>query len=612
MKKNTLYLFVLILLVKLNLKGQCSFTTSILPSGPTSFCSGGSVNLAVSTSVTTWTQKSDFAGSARAIGVSFSIGTKAYLGLGSASNTFSDLWEYTPSTDSWVQKANFPGPLRYQPAYFTVGNKGYVCGGSAGFGSVLTDLWEYDPATNSWTQKANFPGMGRFASTGIGIGTKGYIGLGQDVNYNYLNDFWEYDPATNTWAQKANFGGSARSGAVAFTLGGNCYMGTGLTSSSLMNDIWEYNPSSNTWAQKANYGAGAVMDAVAFTINNKGYIATGAGNTTSTDYALWYYDATLNTWTQKENFPGPTRRYAISMTVSGKAYIATGQNNLTQSSLNDVWEYDPAASITYSWSNGPATPSITVSSTGTYVVILTNALNCTATAVQTVTVIDPPAIGLNFPVICPGQTANVNAIGASTFTWSTGFVGTSISVSPSVTTDYTVTATNSSGCTGFAVSTVSVHPLPDISTTLIQETISANLTGASYQWVECTGSSPAYLNIAGQTNQTFTASANGSYAVIITNQLGCIDTSACVTILSTHLTELSLSQPLMIYPNPSKDNATVDVKQADIYELKNSFGQLIKTIELREGKQSILLTDLAPGVYYLTHKASSTKLILTR
>lgn len=60
-------------------------------------------------------------------------------------------------------------------------------------------------------------------------------------------------------------------------------------------------------------------------------------------------------------------------------------------------------------------------------------------------------------VICSGETTTITASGASSFTWSTGGNATSIVVSPTVTTSYTVDGTNSVGCLKSSVITQTVN-----------------------------------------------------------------------------------------------------------------------------------------------------------
>jgi len=70
----------------------------------------------------------------------------------------------------------------------------------------------------------------------------------------------------------------------------------------------------------------------------------------------------------------------------------------------------------------------------------------------------------------------------------------------------------------------------DNSTTLNGITITANETGSMYQWINCTGNTP----IAGATNQSFTPTQTGNYAVIVNNG-SCSDTSACVNVVVCNL-----------------------------------------------------------------------------
>ncbi len=78
-------------------------------------------------------------------------------------------------------------------------------------------------------------------------------------------------------------------------------------------------------------------------------------------------------------------------------------------------------------------------------------------------------------------------------------------------------------------------------------TLTADATGATYQWLNCD-----YGNaiIPSETNQTFTATANGNYAVIITKN-GCIDTSNCYHIMSTNYNLEQKDITNQIFPNPS-------------------------------------------------------------
>lgn len=66
----------------------------------------------------------------------------------------------------------------------------------------------------------------------------------------------------------------------------------------------------------------------------------------------------------------------------------------------------------------------------------------------------------------------------------------------------------------------------DNTTTLNGSTLTANEAGATYQWINCSGNTP----IAGATNQSFTPTQTGNYAVIVNNG-SCSDTSDCENVV---------------------------------------------------------------------------------
>lgn len=164
----------------------------------------------------------------------FSIDNRGFLLATFNANNF---LEYDPQSDSWINMANFPGQGRIFQVGFTVGAKAYF---GLGFGmlSPTSELWEYDPTTNQWSQKTDFPGVTRDAAVGFGIENIGMIGLG--INQGViLNDFWEYNPTTDSWRQIESCGYHAFD-AFAMTIDSKGYVGTGVSITG--REFWEYTP----------------------------------------------------------------------------------------------------------------------------------------------------------------------------------------------------------------------------------------------------------------------------------------------------------------------------------------------------------------------------------
>ncbi|NBP68214.1 MAG: hypothetical protein EBR30_17660 [Cytophagia bacterium] len=199
-----------------------------------------------------WTQKADFGGSGRHGAIAFVVGSKAYVGTGRTSLSATvthvkDFWEYNPATNSWTQKADFAGTARAFAAAFAIGNKGYV--GTGNDGAFKNDFYEYDPGTDAWTAKANFGGSAREAANAFALdyNSRGYIGWGYSgsdfTGGLWRLDTWEYNPTTNAWAQKVTFNAVARSNGVGFAIGMKGYFLTGMVANATnSNEIYELTP----------------------------------------------------------------------------------------------------------------------------------------------------------------------------------------------------------------------------------------------------------------------------------------------------------------------------------------------------------------------------------
>ena len=83
--------------------------------------------------------------------------------------------------------------------------------------------------------------------------------------------------------------------------------------------------------------------------------------------------------------------------------------------------------------------------------------------------------------------------------------------------------------------------------TLDGVTLTSDITGDSYQWINCDSNTP----IVGATNANYTATANGSYAVIVTDGI-CSDTSDCAEVTTVSTNTLVIDN-LKLFPNPTNN-----------------------------------------------------------
>ena len=126
-------------------------------------------------------------------------------------------------------------------------------------------------------------------------------------------------------------------------------------------------------------------------------------------------------------------------------------------------------------------------------------------------------------LICAGQNATISVSGANSYTWSNSSNSSSIVVSPSLTSTYSVAGTTSASCTSTSAITLSVNPNPTITvnngTICSGQNFTINPNGANTYTIQG--------GIA-----VVSPSINSTYTVIGTSAAGCIS-QAFVTISLT-------------------------------------------------------------------------------
>lgn len=155
---------------------------------------------------------------------------------------------------------------------------------------------------------------------------------------------------------------------------------------------------------------------------------------------------------------------------------------------------------------------------------------------------------------------------------------------------------NANGCDSVITINLTINPL-DISTSVNETVITANASGATYQWVNCDNNNSP---ISGATYQEFSATANGSYAVIVTQGF-CSDTSACQQITTVGMSPEQSTAGISIFPNPVSTEFTIETvgnKGEVSFEMINSIGQVILKGSF-VGKTTVQTSVLAPGVYLI-------------
>lgn len=205
-------------------------------------------------------------------------------------------------------------------------------------------------------------------------------------------------------------------------------------------------------------------------------------------------------------------------------------------------------------------------------------------------------------------TVNYNMTGPTTTATSCGdYVWNGMTYSTSGTYNDVLSTVNGCDSTISLILTVDNVDLGVTQTGL--NVLTADQNGATYQWIDCATSQP----INGATSQTFTATQDGSYAVMV--GLGaCDEMSACTALLFANVDEY-ITNLVSVYPNPTNGIFTVDVSAIDATNIRvfNALGEEVYQTKCSGNTVVVDLKDNALGVYLIqveTSKGTVTQRIV--
>jgi len=249
---------------------------------------------------------------------------------------------------------------------------------------------------------------------------------------------------------------------------------------------------------------------------------------------------------------------------------------------------------TYLWSNGMTTMDISGLIAGTYTVTVTDAHGCTKTTSATVT--QPPVLSLSTQITalsCFG--GNTGAIDltvtggtpAYTYLWSNGATTQDVSNLSSGT--YTVTVTDSKGCTKTTSATLS--PVQALVLTMAPTQVLCNGSSTGAIDLTVSGGTPAYTYLwsNGATTQDLSNLPAGTYTVTVTDLNGCVAS-----------TNTAITQPTPIVVTGTITNVLCNGGSDGAIDLTVSGGVPGYTYAWSNGANTQDQTGLPAGTYTVT------------
>lgn len=156
------------------------------------------------------------------------------------------------------------------------------------------------------------------------------------------------------------------------------------------------------------------------------------------------------------------------------------------------------------------------------------------------------------------------------------------------------------GCDSIFVITLAVDFInPSVS--LNGFTLTSNTNAGIYQWLRCGN---GFTTIPGATDQSYTASGPGNFAVIITKG-ACYDTSYCYQLVSSGVMSVFTSgQEINVYPNPAIDelhvNAAKTCRRMQVVVMDNT-GKTVGQHMFSNTAHGILPMHALPAGLYIIH-----------
>jgi gliding motility-associated-like protein len=236
-------------------------------------------------------------------------------------------------------------------------------------------------------------------------------------------------------------------------------------------------------------------------------------------------------------------------TGSNEAIVIIPQDSISVNSpsicqSNSVALNASSIPMSYTWSPATGLSSTSGSSvianpynTTVYTIAGTDNFGCHGTTTATVTVNSLPTFSIsNTPTKpCSGNpdVLMANAVNNYTYTWSNGTVGAITTVFPAIKTKYTVTGTDTNGCSNTDTLLVLVNPLPNVAinsgvtsfTLNLGQSITLNAGGANtYSWTS------GNVSCDSCASNTESPVASTQYCVRGTDVNGCRD-SVCLQVI---------------------------------------------------------------------------------
>jgi hypothetical protein len=541
----------------------------------------------------------------------------------------------------WAQIVD--GPLNDEDKAFDVltdlNQNVYVTGRSMGAGGTAENMLtiKYDPLGNIlWQDTYNGPASGYDEAQQMRLGGSGdlYItgySAGNGTNNDYLT--LKYDTGNGGILWEARFDGPASNNDQAFAMEIDAAESVYVTGAS--NDPTSSQDFSTIkWCQlKTDAGSDVdicINDTIQLNASAPG--AIGYSWTPSTGLSdnfapnpFAFPSATTTYVVSATNALGCTDFDTIIVTVNALPLNTITANGPTILCLGDSVTLTATNLGSYNWTpTSDTTQSITVFASGNYSITIVDSNSCTNTGAQSVTVNNLPNVSAGFDLnVCNGDSIQLNATGANTYTWNTQTTLSDSTIAnplafPTTQTTYWVIGEDANGCkkTDSILIAVSVSPFAAMSNSSGNDTLDLDLpNGGDIQFFSTLSTNAAGFiwdfgdgGSDNAANPIYTYTGPGVFTVmLIASNGGCTDTTyTTITVIQTiSIEKNNLFNLITVFPNPANDVINISFKEIDVISISiyNGIGQLIYTPDINNKKYLVINTNpFTEGIYVIRFK----------
>jgi hypothetical protein len=356
---------------------------------------------------------------------------------------------YSPNDAVFISKldpfGNFIWTKQFGQSYSYVKAMKLDAAGNVHTTGTFNGVLDFDPGPGTYTLQSN------------GIHDIFVSKLDASGNFVWANSFggigWDYGMGIDIDALGNVYSTGYFSDAVDFDPGPGTFSLTAGNSSGDDTYISKLNSSGNfVWAKQLGLSASGGVESQSMVIDGKGfiYIAGGFGGPSDFDPGPGTY--TINSSPGGGSFMLKLAcSQPILSTSASQNTICAGQTVTLTSNGANVYNWNPGGSVGSNITLFPGSSTV-YTVTGTDI----NGCSNTNTVSVTVNALPPIYTSSSTTLVCIGETATLTASGVSSYTWNTGSNSSTITISPTATTIYTVMGTGSNGCVGGALISQSV------------------------------------------------------------------------------------------------------------------------------------------------------------